>query len=738
MSFVSKLQAAACVSALALAAPALAEPAAATAPSAAPQATPPAAATPAKAEPAKPAAEPLKQPTIDDFLADPALAQASLSPSGRYVAYVRSVKDQQRVAVFDLEERKGKDVFAGASPGVTGTSHLAIIQAAGIEELNWKGDDRLVVTTYSLGFGASDGMVFLFREPAAFVVDRTAATGPKQVLLARANSKKPADPKDAAHLAAHLPNDPNHILVLRTSDRNGALYRYDVRDGSAEQIEAGQSGVTGYQLDSTGTVVARTLHKSGFLHDWAVIEGRAPGQSQWTKIAEVHAKDVRKFSDFEFLGPTSKPGEVYVAVRPKTPADGDTTAVRVFDFKTMSLGAPVWSNPKYDVVQIVQNPADGTLLGGCYWVDVLQCDFADKTLAANLKGLSKFFDGDRSLAIVSMSDDGRRWLLNVSGPDEPGTYFLYDRDKAHIEILGLRYPKLPTDALGKMERVAWKARDGAELHGYLTLPPEMPAYPKSGAPPLIVMPHGGPEARDHFEFDLWSQFLATRGYAVFQPNFRGSDGFGRAFAEAGYHEWGGRMQDDVTDGVRAVLAQGKADPAKVCIVGASYGGYAALYGGATQPDLYKCVVAIAGVSDLNEMLEWERSTFGADSDHYTYWTKAIGDTKADHDRLKAKSPAQLASTYAIPVLLIHGTADEVVPVKQSRGMERALKKAGKPVKFVEVGDEGHGDWSAKDNALLLNEMEAFLGKHLGTPRPSAPPEKAKDADKPADKDKAKK
>ena len=155
------------------------------------------------------------------------------------------------------------------------------------------------------------------------------------------------------------------------------------------------------------------------------------------------------------------------------------------------------------------------------------------------------------------------------------------------------------------------------------------------------MPHGGPEVRDALGYDRWAQALATRGYLVFQPNFRGSSGYGRAWTEAGYREWGGRMQDDLTDGVAALVAAGKADPKRICIAGASYGGYAALYGGATQPDLYRCVVSVAGVSDLPALVEHERRANGPRSGEYQYARAVIGDPEAERDKLVRTSPVDL-------------------------------------------------------------------------------------------------
>ncbi len=238
--------------------------------------------------------------------------------------------------------------------------------------------------------------------------------------------------------------------------------------------------------------------------------------------------------------------------------------------------------------------------------------------------------------------------------------------------------------------INYKARDGKELTGYLTAPAA--ADPKAKLP-LVLMPHGGPEMRDSLSFNPWVQYLVARGYAVFQPNFRGSAGFGRAFAESGYGEWGRKMQDDLTDAVKTLVDQGPVDPARMCIVGASYGGYAALAGAALTPDLYKCAVSIAGISDLEDFIGWRKRNWGSDSEGYTYWLKAIGDPDKDEARLREVSPLAQAGRIKIPLLLIHGNEDFIVPIAQSKAMKKALDKTGRKTELITLKDEGHSYWS---------------------------------------------
>ncbi len=227
------------------------------------------------------------------------------------------------------------------------------------------------------------------------------------------------------------------------------------------------------------------------------------------------------------------------------------------------------------------------------------------------------------------------------------------------------------------------------------------------------MPHGGPDARDVVGFDWWAQFLANRGYAVLQPNYRGSKGYGRKFTEAGLQQWGLKMQDDISDGVKKLIADGIADPKRICIVGASYGGYAALAGATFTPDLYACAMSFAGVSDLNDFMFTQRSDTGKDSQGTSFWKSRVGSDWDNSDKLKATSPALHAAQVKCPILLMHGKGDTTVRIKQSMIEYEALKDAGKDVRFIRFDGEDHYLNFADTRIRMLKELEAFLKKNIG-------------------------
>lgn len=282
-----------------------------------------------------------------------------------------------------------------------------------------------------------------------------------------------------------------------------------------------------------------------------------------------------------------------------------------------------------------------------------------------------------------------RLLVTTEGPGDPGTWWLIDIASGHAEDIGLSYA-LDSHQVGPMKMVPYVAADGLKMEGVLTLPPDRPAH----GLPAVILPHGGPAAYDTVGFDWIAQAFASRGYAVFQPNFRGSTGYGPAFRDAGNGEWGRKMQTDISDGLAELVKQGVVDPKRVCIVGASYGGYAALAGVTLQHGLYRCAVAIAGIGDLARMVADDTGESGSDPMLIRNLKREVGQGRD----LKAVSPVRFADKADAPVLLIHGKDDTVVHFSQSTAMADALRRAGKPVEFVTLKAEDH--WLSKSETRL--------------------------------------
>ncbi|HRQ65499.1 MAG TPA: S9 family peptidase [Xanthomonadaceae bacterium] len=344
---------------------------------------------------------------------------------------------------------------------------------------------------------------------------------------------------------------------------------------------------------------------------------------------------------------------------------------------------------------------------GLAWMpDVPQYHFFDPEHedARLLRSLLAAFP-EHHVSITSRTWDGKQAVVRVSSDVDPGSLYLFDTDTLRARFLLANRPWIDPKRMAPMRPLRLTARDGEVLHGYLTLPPGSDGRNL----PLIVNPHGGPHGpRDRWGFNREVQLLASRGYAVLQVNFRGSGGYGTRFERIGYRHWGSTMQDDLIDAVNFVVSQGVADADRICIYGASYGGYAALMNVVRAPELYRCTIGYVGVYSLPMMLsrgDIPRGDFGR-----RYLTRAIG---RDRDELHAFSPVFHVDRIQIPVMLVHGRLDQRVPIHQFYALEKALNEAGRPPLTLVKDREGHGFWDLDNNVELYTMMLDFLDTHIG-------------------------
>ncbi|HEY2179288.1 MAG TPA: prolyl oligopeptidase family serine peptidase [Caulobacteraceae bacterium] len=350
----------------------------------------------------------------------------------------------------------------------------------------------------------------------------------------------------------------------------------------------------------------------------------------------------------------------------------------------------------------------GKWIGEAREADRPQITFFDRALQARLDMAMAVVGSDRNPVLVSYDDDLSHIILKTEGDNDSGTWLLVDTRSKNVKTVGRAYPDISPDEVGAFSMVDWKAADGLDLHGVLTLPPGKPAKNL----PLVVLPHGGPQLRDYPHFDWWAQAFASRGYAVFQPNYRGSAGYGEAFVAAGYGQWGRKMQTDISDGVAELARRGVIDPRRACIVGGSYGGYAALAGVTVQHDLYRCSVSWGGVADLKDMqMAAYRGSGSRSSDATRYWNRFMGGDGPKPLDIAAVSPAKLAGSADAPILLMYGHDDTVVPPRQSIEMANALKKAGKPVEVQVMPGEDHWLSRGATRTAMLQAAVAFVEKN---------------------------
>lgn len=380
---------------------------------------------------------------------------------------------------------------------------------------------------------------------------------------------------------------------------------------------------------------------------------------------------------------------------------GGRDALWKFDLEDKEDPSLVFSHPLVDVNHPVRSK-DGRMIGVIYHTEEPHAYYLDPYFQSVDAALRTRFP-DTFNYIRDMTEDQKTFVVDSFSDVEAGRWVIYDSVKGSLEPLGRAYPDLPAEKMARLRWIHYPAKDGTTIPGYLTIPKDA----KPEKLPLIVMPHGGPIHRDTFEFDFLRQFLANRGYAVLQMNFRGSSGYGAKWLRDAHQDWGGLTYSDITDGARWAIAQGIADPNRVCILGWSFGGYAALLGAVRNSDLYRCSVSIAGVSDLRELL--------FDEKNFANSAIAALQIGTDSDKLKNDSPRLHAAEINIPVLLIHGDRDFQVYPHHSSDMAKALKRAGKKYQYVEIDGGTHQLWREVERITLLQSVEKFLAENLGAP-----------------------
>ncbi|WP_426043470.1 alpha/beta hydrolase family protein [Caulobacter sp. DWR3-1-2] len=468
------------------------------------------------------------------------------------------------------------------------------------------------------------------------------------------------------------------------------FYRMDPETGMARKQQMGDAETKEFLAKSDGTVLARVKYRA---KDGAWrLELRHGGWEQaYSEIAPIDQPDL--------VGRSLDEKSVILTLW-----DEKNDRWRLAPFALADGKQGEFFGPDKPFGTITDE--ERRLVGLSYTDVYTEYDFFEPRLKAIWPQVRQVFAG-RQVSLTSNTPDYAKLIVYVEGTGEPGGYYLVDLGAKKVKRIGAAYPALTSADIATVKAIKYKAADGLEISGYLTLP-------NGRAPkglPLIVMPHGGPQSRDTAGFDWWAQALASRGYAVLQANFRGSSGYGHAFIEAAYGEWGAKMQTDLSDGVRYLAQQGVVDPKRVCIAGASYGGYAALAGITLDKGVYRCAVAVAGVSDMAQMLAKESSQSGPDSTAVRYWKRYMGVERSSDPKLRERSPVNFADKADGPVLLIHGKDDTVVYYDQSVAMRRALEKAKKPVEFVTLKAEDH--WLSREGTRqqMLSETVAFLEKH---------------------------
>ena len=624
---------------------------------------------------AQPAAAP---PPVAAFGQLPTISDIAVSPDGQHWAGLIGTPTGTQIQV-----RRTSD---GELIAVTGA------EKSKLRAIQWVGNGHLVITITTTGRVIDLADTSKREWTMLMALDLNGDRRWRQLLGNLENAMNVS-----AGPAVSLVIDGEPVLVvpvIRFVEHVGALSLAQVRmkTGAARVTDVGNPETVDWLVGSNGRPAARADYE--------------PGTGLWTlharqgdRMVKVHAE--KALVDLPNLVSFGRDAGTALLSRK---VDGEWSDYLV----TLATGA--MSGPEASLAgnEVLIDRASRTVIGtrstSLEAETYTMFDPVDQRL---LRGLVKAFPGE-VVRLESWSDDRQVLIVSVEGAENGASLFLINRAKGTADALALRYAGLPPDLIAPVTTLTYKAADGPAIPAYLTLPRGRPAK----GLPLIVLAHGGPASRDMPGFDWWAQALASRGYAVLQPQFRGSSGFGSAHLEAGFGEWGRKMQSDLSDGVRHLVAAGTVDKGRVCIVGASYGGYAAMAGVTLETGVYRCASAVAGVSDLRRMLGSDARDAGTSrSASVRYWQRFMGAKGPSDDSIDAWSPARLAHKVMVPLQLIHGKDDTVVPIAQSRMMLDAMKAAGKAVDWLEMAGEDHWLSRPATRIAMLEAQIAFLNTH---------------------------
>jgi dipeptidyl aminopeptidase/acylaminoacyl peptidase len=623
-------------------------------------------------------------PPLETYGTLPRTEIVELSPDGTMLATVETQGDVRLLSIRRTDE------------SVLLRQALGDLKLSGLE---WVGNDFVVVYLHQTGrvsFTAPDqefiqGVVISVKDGKPHPLLRPSPTY-MTVILGRYGFAE----RDGHWFGYFglVPLDPSHDITQTggyLKQRYPDLYQIDIETGAVHRVTQGNDKRRSWAIDTTGQIIAESEYDSNS-GNWRVFR---PNEADRPLISGN--------SPFGF-GLAGAGRTARTVLLTESGASQDTFELNLDTGKTDSF------LPAGKAAVAIHAP-DTHLLLGAILIDDNQALMFDPVLDRHLRAIEKAFSGN-AMRLVSVSADLSRVVVHVTGKDTAGTWQLVDFKTGKADPIADDYPGIPDSMIGRVGMIDYRAADGLPLQGVLTLPP-------GRAPrglPVVVLPHGGPEARDRVHFDWWAQAFAARGYAVFQPNFRGSSGYGTEFRNAGFGQWGRKMQTDISDGLAALAAKGIVDPHRACIVGASYGGYAAFAGVTLQHGLYRCAASYGGVSDMHDMIYAAKSKDRGDTQHYAdpamrYWLSYLGTASPNDRALTEISPQAQAKNADAPVLIVYGQNDTVVPPAQSEDMASALKSAGKPVELVALKGEDH--WLSRSDTRLqmLKAMVAFVEKY---------------------------
>ncbi|QSX36486.1 alpha/beta hydrolase family protein [Shewanella sedimentimangrovi] len=601
----------------------------------------------------------------------PDLGRFEMTPDGSKLAYVMNNQGELTLVIYDLEQRKQQMVAKGDNKEVF------------LNYFVWANDEDLLISIKDIKYvrGVRFAVTRLFRY---------SINDEKKLMPVLRTQPGDNEPQFQDNIISLLPDEPEEILMALdyTVVNQPAVYRVNIKSKKRRLIERPRSNVHGWIADEQGKVRI------------------AIGRDETTQFYDLLGDDGRtRLFEFEVFSPETvtikgfdlDPDVLYFTAL----HEGRDALFRLRLSDPKREWELVYADDTYDVAgSLVYSSVSGKVAGFTHSNAPDSRVYWDKDLSKLQRSLAAAIP-DAFNSILDMSRDGNSYLLYSESKKDSGSYFIGNRKAGSLDYIGSRYPQVDEAHMHETRQISFKAKDGLVIEGYLTLPSNVTANKPM---PTIILPHGGPHARDYDGFDYWSQWFAEQGYLVLQPNFRGSSGYGYAFEMAALQQWGKAMQDDLQDAANYLIAEGLADEKRICAVGASYGGYAALMAVVKHPQTFKCAAGFGSVTDLELLVSRSRA--------FTNHKVVKAQLGSDSDALEASSPISHAEKLSRPVLLIHGGDDEVVNVTHSRDMASALKGAGKDVQYIELE---HGDHHLSHQAhrlKTLSAIKAFLDKQL--------------------------
>ena len=618
-----------------------------------------------------------QQPALLDrelFFGNPEISGSQLSPDGKYISFIKPLNGVRNVFVKGIGEP-----FTAAKP-ITSEAKRPI------SNYFWSQDGKFILFVKD-NDGDENFNVYAVN-PAEAAADKVPS------------ARNITEGKNVRAFIQAVPKSEPDAIYVGLNDRDPAwhdLYKVSISTGQKSLIRKNTDRLGGYVFDNADKL--RLATRSPENGDTEILRVEADGK--FTKIYDCNWKEscnpVRFHKDDK---------RVYMETNK---GDRDLTQLILFDPATL----------KEELVE--QDPEKRVDFGGAIFSDVTKeliftryeddkprLYFKDKAFEKEYNDIKKKLGGTRELNFQSSTKDEQKWIIVSYSDTDPGTVWLYDRKAKSPSTLYVVREKIPREAMSEMKPIRYKSSDGMDIPAFLTLPKGLAAKNL----PLVVFPHGGPWSRDDWGFDGYAQFLANRGYAVLQPNFRASTGYGKKFLNAGNKQWGDLMQDDITWGVKHLVAQGIADPKRVGIMGGSYGGYATLAGVTFTPDVYAAAVAIVAPSNLNTLLAsippyWEA---GRKMFHERMGDPNTPEGKAQLDR---QSPLNHVEKIKTPLMIVQGANDPRVKKAEADQIVIALRERKYPVEYLLAPDEGHGFQRPVNNMAMIMSVEKFLAKHLG-------------------------